>query len=288
MICVIISFDIRNDQRIGMARGLSDAHRFWRDPALSFLEARAVEDGREVCYGMHSHQTFSIGLVTGGRSEYRIGRVRHEVTAGAVVLMNPEETHACNPLEDLPWSYRMLYVDVPWLTGVQQGNGFTPYATVLSTDPALYRQLKGLFDVLFDTESDVMSKEYAATAFFADLHHRLGQTCDPVGDTHSGLKRAAEFITSHCTRPLRLADICAASGLSPSYLVRAFKARYGLTPHAYQINRRIQYGQKELRRGRPIVDVALEAGFADQAHFQRAFKRHVAATPRQYAVAQPA
>jgi len=271
-----------------MARGLSDAHRFWRDPALSFLEARAVEDGREVCYGMHSHQTFSIGLVTGGRSEYRIGRVRHEVTAGAVVLMNPEETHACNPLEDLPWSYRMLYVDVPWLTGVQQGNGFTPYATVLSTDPALYRQLKGLFDVLFDTESDVMSKEYAATAFFADLHHRLGQTCDPVGDTHSGLKRAAEFITSHCTRPLRLADICAASGLSPSYLVRAFKARYGLTPHAYQINRRIQYGQKELRRGRPIVDVALEAGFADQAHFQRAFKRHVAATPRQYAVAQPA
>lgn len=31
-----------------------------------------------------------------------------------------------------------------------------------------------------------------------------------------------------------------------------------------------------------IADVALEAGFADQAHFQRAFKQHLAATPGQY------
>nr|WP_255542557.1 AraC family transcriptional regulator [Azospirillum sp. INR13] len=96
------------------------------------------------------------------------------------------------------------------------------------------------------------------------------------------MERAADFISAHCTQPLRLADIAAACRLSPSYLVRSFKARYGLTPHAYQINRRIQFGKRELQRGRPIVEVALDAGFADQAHFQRAFKRHVAATPGQY------
>jgi len=270
-----------------MARAVSDAHRFWRDPALPYLEARAVEDGREVCYGMHSHQTFAIGVVTGGRSEYRIGNARHEVAPGMIVLMNPEEAHACNPLQDLPWSYRMLYVDVRWLTEVQQSDAFLPYATPVSTDPALFRRLDRLFELLFDPDADILAKEEAATGFFADLHRRLARAGEPVGDDHGGLRRAAEFITTHCTRPLRLADICAASGLSPSYLVRAFKARYGLTPHAYQINRRIQYGQKELRRGRPIVDVALDAGFADQAHFQRAFKRHVAATPRQYAVARP-
>lgn len=265
-----------------MARATSDTHRFWRAPALPFLEARAVEDGRAVCYDLHSHATFSIGAVTGGRSEFRIGRRRHEVTPGTVVLMNPEEAHACNPLDGLPWSYRMLFVDVPWLAGVQQGGGFVPYGPVLGTDPALYRRLTGLVDLLFGTD-DPFAKESAATVFFADLHRSLGGAGDPGGDPHRGLERAADFITAHCTRPLRLADVCAASGLSPSYLVRAFKARYGLTPHAYQVNRRIQYGQRELRRGRPIVDVALDAGFADQAHFQRAFKRHVAATPGQYA-----
>ena len=39
---------------------------------------------------------------------------------------------------------------------------------------------------------------------------------------------------------------------------------------------------RSIADGRPIADVALEAGIADQAHLQRAFKRHVAATPGQY------
>jgi AraC-like DNA-binding protein len=55
-----------------------------------------------------------------------------------------------------------------------------------------------------------------------------------------------------------------------------------MTPHAYLINRRIQYSRAQLRRGTPIAEVALDAGFADQAHLQRTFKRLVAATPGQY------
>ncbi|PKO52606.1 MAG: hypothetical protein CVU28_10145, partial [Betaproteobacteria bacterium HGW-Betaproteobacteria-21] len=62
--------------------------------------------------------------------------------------------------------------------------------------------------------------------------HRL----DPVGDVRDmppnhRLDRAADFIDAHCTGALQLDDICAASGLSPSYLIRAFKTRYGMTPH---------------------------------------------------------
>lgn len=266
-----------------MTRAHTDAHRFWRDPALPFLEARAVEDGRRVCYGLHSHRAFSIGIVAGGRSDYRIGGDRHVVQAGTVVLMNPDEAHACNPLDGLPWSYRMLYADVEWLTGVQGGPAFVPYSPPLSTDPVLYRRLGALFETLFGQGTGAAGKEAAARAFFADLHRRL-ERGTATGERHAALERAAAFITANCTRPLRLAEVCGASGLSPSYLVRAFKARYGLTPHAYQLNRRIQFGQRELRRGRTIVEVALDAGFADQAHFQRAFKRHTAATPRQYAI----
>ncbi|HYE52756.1 MAG TPA: AraC family transcriptional regulator [Azospirillaceae bacterium] len=266
-----------------MTRRPQDDHLFWRDPALPALEARAVSDGREVCYGLHSHPTFSIGLITGGRSEFRIGRARHTVSEGAVVVMNPEEVHACNPLENLPWSYRMLYADPGWLARVQGRATFLPYAAEVSTDPALAQRLAGLFDLLFSAEADAPAKEAAAAGFFKGLHGALGHAQDAGGEAHRALERAAQYITEHCTEPLRLADVCAASGLSASYLVRAFKARYGLTPHAYQVNRRIQHGQRELRRGRPIVEVALEAGFADQAHFQRAFKRHVAATPGQFA-----
>ena len=55
-----------------------------------------------------------------------------------------------------------------------------------------------------------------------------------------------------------------------------------MTPYAYLINKRIQYSQQQLKDGASISTVALDTGFADQAHFQRTFKRLVAATPNEY------
>jgi len=46
--------------------------------------------------------------------------------------------------------------------------------------------------------------------------------------------------------------------------------------------RRAQHARTQLKNGSLIADVAHELGFADQAHFQRAFKKHLAATPGQY------
>lgn len=65
-----------------------EVSRFWRDHALPFVEARRVGDGRQVCYAAHSHESFSIGVITGGRSTYLNGDLRIQVGAGTTVLMN--------------------------------------------------------------------------------------------------------------------------------------------------------------------------------------------------------
>lgn len=265
-----------------MPRRPADPHIFWRDPALAHLEAREVMDGRTVCYVPHSHPTFSIGAITGGYSEYLTGTDRFEAAEGTVVLMNPEIVHACNPVNDQPWSYRMLYVDTGWLACVQGLQAFRPFGAVISRDRDLYADLMALFDLLFDDGVEVADKDAGACRFFSFLAERVDGAVLPLTESHDALARAADYITRHCTRDLRVEEVAAASGLSPSYLIRAFKARYGLTPHAYQTNQRVRVGQAGLRRGEAIVDVALDAGFADQAHFQRVFKAHVAATPGQY------
>ena len=101
------------------------APSFWRDGALPFLEARFVGDGRQVCYDRHFHDTFSIGRITGGRSRYLNGSRRETVATGDVVVMNPGDVHACNPIAGEGWSYSMLYVDRGWLAGLQQDLGFS-------------------------------------------------------------------------------------------------------------------------------------------------------------------
>ncbi|SMG36551.1 AraC family transcriptional regulator [Paraburkholderia susongensis] len=261
---------------------------FWRSDALPFIEARSIDDGRKVCYARHSHETFSIGAVTGGRSVYVNRHAKEWIGAGAVVMMNPDDVHACNPVADERWSYRMLHVDVAWLTKLQHELGFSAngafraFSQTMTLDPALFDGLNRLCAILVDHDAETLHKESAAITFFSEVQRRLNPASLPVYDASAQLARAAEFIADNCTRSLKLEDICKAAGLSASHLIRAFKQRYGMTPHAYLINRRIQYSRAQLRRGCLIADVALDAGFADQAHLQRTFKRLVAATPGQY------
>lgn len=272
-----------------MTDSLSALPRFWRDAALPFIEARSVEDGRKVCYAPHSHACFSVGAVTAGSCTYFNAEAQEAIEAGCVVLMNPQAVHACNPDDGQPWSYLMFYIDAAWL-GERQGEmgasadgAFAPFPAILSRDPALFAALTSLHAQLLDDQADTLHKQSAIIEFFALLQQTLaprpnGQDIEPLQQ----LERAARFIGEHCTEALTLDAICAAAGLSPSYLIRAFKRRYGMTPHAYLLNRRIQRSQQWLRQGRGLAEVALAAGFADQAHFQRAFKRHLAATPGQY------
>ena len=245
---------------------------FWRDAALPFIESRSVEDGRRVCYARHSHETFSIGLIDRGASAYINGDHQCRIEAGTLVLMNPGDVHACNPIQNQPWAYRMLYVETRWLSELQDGLGmdgmdFRRFAPIMTRDPLL--------------QAGLLQKETGSVSFFSQLHERLGLDVEvPVSDLK--LQRAAEYIADNYQRSLKLDEISLIAGVSPSSLIRAFKKHFGMTPHAYLTNRRVQFARAELRRGRPISDVALAAGFADQAHLQRAFKQLLAATPGHY------
>ncbi len=261
---------------------------FWRDDALSFIEARSVEDGRKVCYAKHWHDTFSIGLISRGRCKYTNRTKTAEAAVGTVVLMNPGDVHACNPVRGEQWSYRMLYIDVPWLCETQAAAGFntshrfTPFSTIATTQSELYHGLNRLFDTLIDPQIEQLEKQSASVSFMGLVQRHLGSSRSAHPKSLPRVTRAADFIRQNCMRSLRLQEICAEAGLSASHLIRAFKKTHGLTPHVYQLNCRIEFCRSQLRTGHSIAEIALAAGFSDQAHFQRTFKRFVAATPGQY------
>lgn len=261
-----------------------DRHSFWHDPALPFIEARAVQDGRHVCYDKHSHPHFSIGAITGGHSHYLNQRSLQEVGPGSLVLMNPEEVHACNPIADQPWSYLMFYLDTDWLRSQQEeaglGSEFRPFDMTASRDPLLYQGLRHLHHQLVEAP-DPLAREVACHLFSRQLLARLTPArWDDRPPRH--LQRAAELMQDDSASPLSLSQLSAVAGLTPSHFVRAFSHHYGMTPHAYLLDRRIRHARRLLRQGHPLAEVALASGFADQAHFQRQFKRRVAATPGQY------
>ena len=262
--------------------------RFWRDEALPHIEARFVDPGQGTGYALHAHDTFSIGAITGGQGVCLNDGARRLTGPGTVVIVNPEAAHACRPLDAAHWSYRMLYVDAGWLAGLQRELGFSAnadfraFSVTLASRRDLFDGLVALCSQLADADGPALARQDAAVAFFAGLQQALDPAPRPLPAPSRRVERAADYIREHFARPVRLEEICAAADLSATHLIRSFKACYGMPPHAFLVNRRVEHSRMLLRRGLPIAEVAAAAGFADQAHLQRIFRRLVATTPGRY------
>jgi AraC-like DNA-binding protein len=94
--------------------------------------------------------------------------------------------------------------------------------------------------------------------------------------------RARELLDARFADEIELEELARAAGLSRSHLIRAFRRETGLTPHAYQIDRRFRAASRMLERGEAPGDVAAACGFCDQSHLNRVFKARMAVTPGVY------
>ncbi|MBZ0331712.1 AraC family transcriptional regulator [Halomonas sp. ANAO-440] len=262
---------------------------FWRDARMPHVELRKAEDGRKVCYAPHSHAQWSLGAVIEGESTFRYRDECYHISAGTLVMMNPDWVHACNPIDDRPWAYLMLYVDAAWLTelrhqaGLLQKPRWQNIATAVLREREWYEGYCRMAACLLDPSRALLDKQTAVVEYLSALMHELaGQPARPGEQVPSTLQALACYLDHHAAEEISLDALCERSGYSAGHLIRAFKRYFGFTPHAYLINRRIQLGQRALKGGTPIAEAALNAGFSDQPHFQRTFKRMVAATPNQY------
>ena len=97
------------------------------------------------------------------------------------------------------------------------------------------------------------------------------------------LKYVKEFLTENFAEPPRLTEIAAAAGVHPTHLARAFRQFAGCTIGDYVRTARITFARRRmLESADPLVEIALAAGFADQTHFTRSFKRVTGMTPTQF------
>ncbi|MBN7822133.1 AraC family transcriptional regulator [Bowmanella yangjiangensis] len=267
---------------------------FWRDPRMPYVELRVVREGRKVCYAPHSHLQWSLGAITEGCSTFVYQDKEVLVTAGTLVMMNPHWVHACNPVDNQPWGYLMLYIDANWLTQLRFDAGllgschWQDITTSVIREPQWFDGYCQLADCLLDDSRVLLDKQVAVVEYLSALFFELADSQAPrLAAVPQKLQKLADYIRMHAADDVSLDSLCEQSGYSPGHLVRAFKQYFGLTPHAYLLNCRVQLGQHALKQGQPIAQTALELGFADQAHFQRTFKRLVAATPKQYRQSLP-
>jgi AraC-like DNA-binding protein len=174
--------------------------------------------------------------------------------------------HDGAPATEHGWSYRMLYLDPALITGERV------FTLPQRRDATAAAAVRRLFDAI-DCGSELGIEEALACALEILLDENHRDRGAPA------LSKVRERLDAEYCAPLRLRDLCAMAGVSPTRLARGFQAAYGLTPHRYQQSRRIAKARRMIRAGTPLAEIAAACGYADQTHLNRWFLRVHGVTP---------
>jgi len=99
--------------------------------------------------------------------------------------------------------------------------------------------------------------------------------------------KVRDYIDSHITGPLLVADLCALVQRSEGHFSRSFKRTFGDSPHSFVVRRRVELAaQYMLTTDASLSDIALRCGFTDQAHLCKHFRQTAGQTPAAWRRAQ--
>ena len=105
----------------------------------------------------------------------------------------------------------------------------------------------------------------------------------PSGRETRRVIEAIRLVESDAARPLELKDMAAVAGMSKYHFLRVFRRLTGMTPHRYLISARLRRAALALTSSRrPVIAVALDAGFGDLSTFNKTFRAAFGLTPTHY------
>ncbi|WP_372398054.1 AraC family transcriptional regulator [Azospirillum sp. HJ39] len=267
----------------------ADRGRDWmavrRDAETGVETIRAHFHGH--AYDLHDHDELLVGVTEQGVQAFRCRRRLHTSTPGRVILIEPGEAHdGHSPGED-GFTYAMLYMPVPLLAASGQALGLPAgfpfgFRDTLADDPGLAAAIRSAFLALHGGEGR-LARDLSVDRLAARLAGHLAPPPErkPLRpDRAAALAR--ELLHARMAEDVGLEALAAAAGVDRFRLNRAFRAAFGLSPHAYLVRLRLRAARRRLAAGEAPAPVAAAVGFADQSHLGRWFRRAYGLTPAAY------
>lgn len=149
-------------------------------------------------------------------------------------------------------------------------------ARIVATARRLARELRAR-DPLSELAMESLALEMLVEAARRDDRWKTS------GGEPAWLRRAEDYVRDNFRRPLRIADVAEAVGVHPAHLASVFRRVHRVPLGAHIRRLRLEWAAERLAHSSdPIAAIAYAAGFSDQAHLTRAFKKYTGHTPGRY------
>ncbi|MET9508724.1 AraC family transcriptional regulator [Streptomyces flavidovirens] len=251
----------------------------WRPPVAGVVEvfhAHFIEHA----YPMHVHDAWTLLIVDEGAVRYDLDRHEHGTPHDTVSLLPPQVPHNGAPATPKGFRKRVLYLDMSQLD--ERFIGPAVDGPDL-TDPLLRRRVGQLHTVLGSR-----GEEFEAESRLALIAERLRKHLRPSpvfgcpAPDRGVARNLRDLLDERLVEGITLDEAARLLHAHPAHLVRTFSGAFGIAPHQYVVSRRIDLARRLLLAGHPPGEVAAAAGFYDQSHLTRHFKRVIGTTPRLY------
>jgi AraC-like DNA-binding protein len=255
------------------------------------LEWYAYAPGPRVTMPSHAHHEYClcVNLDLPGQYQYRGGR--HTLAPRSLAVVVPGEVHAVRDPEDRqgPGTYRVLYAAPELLR--QAALEVADRPTALPFFPELAIQDAELVEAFLtlhwtlERPSTRLERDVGLVSLLACLvarHADIPVAGPAAPRSHRAVELARDYLEDNYRVNVSLQELARVASLSPSQLVRVFRAQVGLPPHAYQLQARVARAKRLLLQGWSVGRVAQETGFFDERHLARHFKRLVGIAPGGY------
>lgn len=103
-----------------------------------------------------------------------------------------------------------------------------------------------------------------------------------TGATLRRVVRARDYLHDEVSRGPTLDELARVAGLSRAHLARAFSSTFGISPHQYLLNLKIERAKAELARGASVTDACFAVGFESLGSFSSCFHRRVGMAPSEW------
>jgi AraC-like DNA-binding protein len=261
--------------------------RMWRHPDEDGVLLMA---GRTTSYAVEPRGEYVFGVVAGQAMRSRRGREHRLVRPGQLVAWDPSNAHSGTAVGSEPWSSRLMIVeaaDLANLAGDEESDVLTDvvFPEPVVSAPDLVHDFVRLHTALETTTTRLERDEQLVEWLHALIERSKAvrpQRSPLTTREDKALRSAYDYLGDRPERNVGLDELAAAAGIGKFRLIRLFRERTGLPPHALHIAHRVRAARRLLEAGHTIAATAAATGFADQSHLHRHFHRSLGMTPGQY------
>ena len=243
-------------------------------------------------FAAHTHDHYVIGLVEEGARTLTCNGRQVDLGPGDLVVFNPGDVHACEQCSGGVFAYDSITVDAslldgamlqgPKVTNEEAKEAFRNLISLISAkdEAAVAEGVLRLCELLLADEPEAAAPE--AVLRLCELLLADEPEERPSRANNDAAEHVMAHFCGHLSEPDALEALARREGISPYALIRAYRARFSITPMKHLASLRVECARRLLAQGISPAAVAAEVGFADQPHLTRAFKQRLGTTPAAY------